>query len=141
VSRALADELVKSHLRCFGRPLLENAPHDAERLANQLFAASTYCWPTGWKRTLVSSIANVAVLSLWGCEWTSLVGMPSRLTAEPSHRQSRVAVLKQALEQESMEGYTGVRVNHRGRRYSNRSGQDLAAETPDGNALRAGRRV
>jgi len=59
----------------------------------------------------------MAALPLWGCEWNILVGMPSRLAAEPSHRQSRAAMLKQALEQESTEGYEGVRVGRRGRRF------------------------
>jgi hypothetical protein len=46
-----------------------------------------------------------------------MVGMPSRLTAEPAERQARPAVLILAQRREAIEGYAGIRVDSHGRRF------------------------
>jgi len=61
--------------------------------------------------------ANAAALSLWGRSWDVMVGMPSRLTAEPEERASRAAALATALRQDAIAGYGGVRIDSRGRRF------------------------
>jgi hypothetical protein len=43
--------------------------------------------------------------------------MPSRLTAEPAERRARSAVLARALRSEAIEGYGGIRIDSRGRRF------------------------
>jgi hypothetical protein len=46
-----------------------------------------------------------------------MVGMPSRLTAEPLERQARQGALDLARRQEAIANYAGVRVNRQGRRF------------------------
>jgi hypothetical protein len=46
-----------------------------------------------------------------------MVGMPSKLTAEPAERASRRQALITAQAQDAIEGYRGIRVDSRGRRF------------------------
>jgi hypothetical protein len=61
--------------------------------------------------------ANAAALRLWDRPWASMVGMPSRLTAEPVERQARRVALELARRQEAIANYAGVRVNRHRRRF------------------------
>jgi hypothetical protein len=60
---------------------------------------------------------NAAALRLWRRRWEEMVGMPSRLTAEPSERQAREDALASARRREAMGGYGGIRVDRDGRRF------------------------
>jgi hypothetical protein len=46
-----------------------------------------------------------------------MVGLPSRLTAEPAERRARSAMLARALRREAIEGYGGIRIDSTGRRF------------------------
>jgi hypothetical protein len=46
-----------------------------------------------------------------------MVGMPSRLTAEPCERAARSIALAEALDQGRFSGYSGIRVDSSGRRF------------------------
>jgi hypothetical protein len=61
--------------------------------------------------------ANRAALRLWRRHWAELVGMPSRLTAEPAARQERAQALVRARSQRAITGYGGVRIDSQGRRF------------------------
>jgi hypothetical protein len=61
--------------------------------------------------------ANRAALTLWRRRWREMVGMPSRLTAEPVERQARSAVLARARRSEAIGGYGGIRIDSCGRRF------------------------
>jgi hypothetical protein len=61
--------------------------------------------------------ANRAALNLWDRRWGEMVGMPSKLTAEPSERASRQTALTTAQQQTSFTGYRGIRINRHGRRF------------------------
>ena len=60
---------------------------------------------------------NAAALQLWERSWAEMIGMPSRLTAEPQERASRAQMLATALQQHACEGYSGVRISKSGRRF------------------------
>ncbi|KRO91084.1 MAG: MEKHLA domain-containing protein, partial [cyanobacterium BACL30 MAG-120619-bin27] len=62
--------------------------------------------------------ANRAALRLWQRPWAELVGMPSRLTAEPAERASRRQALLAAQAKEAIAGYSGIRIDSRGRRFA-----------------------
>ena len=62
--------------------------------------------------------ANRAALRLWQRPWAELVGMPSRLTAEPAERASRRQALVTAQAKEAISGYRGIRIDSRGRRFA-----------------------
>ena len=55
--------------------------------------------------------ANRAALLLWRRPWSAMVGLPSRLTAEPAERQSRALALERARRCVALEGYAGIRID------------------------------
>ena len=61
--------------------------------------------------------ANRSALALWRRRWGEMVGLPSRLTAEPEHRAERTRSLARARAQEALRGYGGIRVDRQGRRF------------------------
>ena len=61
--------------------------------------------------------ANRAALTLWRRSWREMVGLPSRLSAEPAERGSRAAALARALAHDTVQNYTGIRVDSQGRRF------------------------
>ena len=61
--------------------------------------------------------ANRAALLLWRRPWSAMVGLPSRLTAEPAERQSRALALERARRCVALEGYAGIRIDSDGRRF------------------------
>jgi hypothetical protein len=61
--------------------------------------------------------ANRAALRLWQRPWPAMVGIPSRLTAEPAEQASRSQALVTAQARDALEGYSGIRIDSRGRRF------------------------
>jgi hypothetical protein len=114
-----ASWLLDSHQRAFGRPLIAAAAGSA---AQELFAAATVVLahdgsanrPDHDPRLIY---ANRSALALWRRPWGEMVGMPSRLTAEPAERSSRALLLASARIQEAISGYTGIRIDSHGRRF------------------------
>jgi hypothetical protein len=49
------------------------------------------------------------------------VGLPSRLTAEAQERPGRARMLASAREQHAIRGYSGIRIDSRGRRFQIRN--------------------
>lgn len=58
--------------------------------------------------------ANKAAAQLWRMRLDELIGMPSRLTAPPNHRESRSAMLGDAARTGFITGYSGTRIAHDG---------------------------
>ena len=61
--------------------------------------------------------ANRAALHLWRRPWHAMVGMPSRLTAEPGERAERAQALGRAQRLAAIDDYAGIRIDSRGRRF------------------------
>ncbi len=116
--RQLAATILESHHRRFGRPLLAGChnwpPHQA---AQELFAATTVVLAHDGGNDPRLTYANAAALRLWDRPWAAMVGMPSRLTAEPQERKARSEALSLARREEAIANYSGIRVNRRGRRF------------------------
>ncbi|WP_322774116.1 MEKHLA domain-containing protein [Synechococcus sp. CBW1107] len=122
--------LLTSHQRAFGRPLIASAspapptptPGEDRRRAQELFAAATVVLahdgnadrPDHDPRLIY---ANSSALALWRRPWAEMIGMPSRLTAEPIERSGRDRLLASARAQEAISGYTGIRIDSHGRRF------------------------
>ncbi|MCP9821022.1 MEKHLA domain-containing protein [Synechococcus sp. Cruz-9H2] len=122
--------LLASHQRAFGRPLIATftpapsgpSPGEARQRAQELFAAATVVLahdgsvdrPDHDPRLIY---ANRSALALWRRPWHEMVGMPSRLTAEPAERSSRARLLTSARALEAISGYTGIRIDSHGRRF------------------------
>mgnify|MGYP002631967706 CR=1 FL=1 len=92
-AQALAGQLLSSHQRAFGTPLLAGLAADASPglIAQELFAAEVVVLahdgadPNSEPGPRLI-YANRAALRLWRRPWGAMVGMPSRLTAEPAER-------------------------------------------------------
>lgn len=121
--RNLAGWLLRSHQHAFGRPLLGlRADDNSRHLAQELFASETVVLahdgsdPGGDPGPRLI-YANRAALRLWRRPWGELIGMPSRLTAEPAEQADRTRVLRQAYSQHISSGYSGIRIDSHGRRF------------------------
>ena len=122
--QATAACLIASHRRAFGRPLIAGLAADAppQRLAQELFASDAVVLahdgadPNGDPGPRLI-YANRAALRLWQRPWAKMVGMPSKLTAEPAEQASRRQALITAQAQDAIEGYRGIRIDSRGRRF------------------------
>ena len=116
--------LLTSYRRAFGRPLIAGLAADAppQGLAQELFASDAVVLahdgadPNGDPGPRLI-YANRAALRLWQRPWAAMVGMPSKLTAEPDERASRRQALITAQAQDAIEGYRGIRIDSRGRRF------------------------
>jgi hypothetical protein len=119
-----ANRILKSHALAFGTPLIAPLPADAtpEQWAQALFASERVVLahdgsdPAGDPGPRLI-YANRAALRLWRRPWGELVGMPSRLTAEPAVRQERSRALLQAQSQQAIANYSGIRIDSQGRRF------------------------
>ena len=111
----LAQCILQSFERAFGRPLL--AGLSAGHQAQELFAGNTVVLAHDGSADPCLIYANAAALQLWERPWADMIGMPSRLTAEPQERSDRAQMLAKALQQHASEGYSGVRISSSGRRF------------------------
>ena len=107
--RQLAERILHSHQQAFGRPLAAGA--------QELFASDAVVLAHDGDSDPRLIYANAAALQLWERPWAEMVGMPSRLTAEPQERASRAQMLATALQQRASQGYSGVRISQSGRRF------------------------
>lgn len=121
---AIAQRILHSHQRAFGATLIAPLHADAtpEQWAQALFAAECVVLAHDGADPSADPgprliYANRAALRLWRRRWAELVGMPSRLTAEPAARQERAQALVRARSQRAITGYGGVRIDSQGRRF------------------------
>jgi hypothetical protein len=61
--------------------------------------------------------ANAAALRLWDAPWNDLVGLSSRLTAPATEQAERSLALNKAKSEDAIEGYSGIRISRKGRRF------------------------
>jgi len=124
-AQALAGQLLSSHQQSFATPLLAGLAADASPglIAQELFTAEVVVLahdgadPSSEPGPRLI-YANRAALRLWRRPWGAMVGMPSRLTAEPAERASRRQALLAAQAQECLRGYRGIRIDSSGRRFA-----------------------
>lgn len=115
----LTRTLLDSHRQAFSRSLLAGCDErlSDRQAAQELFTASRVVLAHDGSPDPRLIYANRSALMLWRCDWCTLVGLPSRLTAEPERRGDRRRMLEQALDLGAIEGYTGVRIDRQGRRF------------------------
>jgi hypothetical protein len=116
---ALVALILESHRAAFGAALVAGVdPRANPRLAAQeVFAADRAVLAHDGAADPRLIYANAAALRLWRRQWEEMIGLPSRLTAEPSERQERARALAIAQAQEAVMGYGGIRVDSAGRRF------------------------
>jgi hypothetical protein len=108
--------LLSSFRRFVGRPLIDGRLDDLEA-ARQIFFAPFVVLSHDAQPDPHLTYGNKTALELWETDWTTLTGMPSRLTAEPVHRDERRRLLERTNQQGFIDNYSGIRVSVKGRRF------------------------
>ena len=108
--------LLDSFARLLGRQLVSRAG-TAEEQAERLFAAPFVVVSHGTEADPVLNYGNRAALALWEMDSATLRRTPSRLTAEPMHRDERARLLERTRRDGFVDDYRGVRISRTGRRF------------------------
>ena len=111
-NQKLVIRLLLSHQRAFGRPLLTCTDQ-----AQELFSSEMAVLAHDNSEDPRLIYANATALRLWERSWDTMIGMPSRYTAEEGAREQRASALQRAEKQDAFEGYSGVRVSRTGQRF------------------------
>jgi quinol monooxygenase YgiN len=117
-AEVIVSRLARSLLKFTGRTLLPGVPPGA--LAPAAFNAPFVLLAHGVEPAPSGPLlcyGNAAALALFELEPTTLVGMPSRLTAEPEQREERASMLRAAGSAGFIDNYAGIRVAASGRRF------------------------
>jgi hypothetical protein len=97
----------------------ERIPRGATPLddARALFEAPFVVVAHGTEPDPVLCYGNRAALGLWKMDADTLTRTPSRLTAEPVHRDERARLLERTTRDGYIRDYQGVRISRTGRRF------------------------
>lgn len=108
--------LLDSFARFLGRDLIPRDASESER-ARRLFEAPFVVVSHGTQADPILNYGNAAALALWEMDWAALVRTPSRLTAEPVHRDERARLLERTRCDGYVDDYAGIRISRSGRRF------------------------
>ena len=111
--RARLALIAESYHRLTGRELVP-APDDP---AQALWDAPGVIVAHGTEADPVFFFGNRAALERFGMTLEAFMGMPSRLSADPLHRDERQALLDRVTRHGFIDDYSGVRVAADGRRF------------------------
>jgi hypothetical protein len=111
-----AQILLNSFRQFLGRELIERSS-DATDEATRLFEAPFVVVSHGTQADPILNYGNRTALTLWETDLTTLTTMPSRLTAEPMHRDERAEMMARAARDGYVDDYRGVRITLTGRRF------------------------
>lgn len=109
-------QLLDSFARLLGRELIDRAGTTAEQSA-RLWQAPFVAVSHGIEADPVLTYGNATALALWEMSWEELTQTPSRLTAEPVHRDERARLLARTRNHGFVDDYSGVRISKTGRRF------------------------
>jgi hypothetical protein len=109
-------ELLRTYHLWTGRHLVEPCG-DAKREARSLFEVPFAVVSGGAEDDQILNYGNQTAMDLWEMDWETLTRTPSRLTAEPMHRDERAAFLRRVRERGFIDDYSGIRISSRGRRF------------------------
>ena len=118
-AQVLINSLLISYQRAFAQPLLVCDQSDPfhRTAAQELFASPIAVLAHDHSPDPLLTYVNNKALRIWGHRWQTMVGMPSRLTAEESEQCERASALQQAHQSAGFRGYGGIRINQEGRRF------------------------
>ena len=108
--------LLDSFARLLGRDLIPRDAPPAEQ-ARRLFESPFVAVSHGTEADPVLNYGNAAALTLWEMDWAAFVQTPSRLTAEPVHRDERARLLERTSRDGYVDDYSGIRISQSGRRF------------------------
>jgi hypothetical protein len=104
--------LAESYRHWTGRPLIEG-----ESLAIVLFEAPFALLSHGTEADPLFNYANRQAMALFRMDWQQIIGLPSRLSAEPMLREAREALLARVAQHGYVDDYSGVRIASDGSRF------------------------
>ena len=108
--------MLDSFQRFLGRDLIPRSGSEYEQ-AKQLFLAPFVVVSHDKRPDPILNYGNQAALDLWEMEIKTFCETPSRLTAEPVHRDERRRLLKRTTESGFVDDYSGIRISSTGRRF------------------------
>jgi hypothetical protein len=85
--------------------------------AQALFDAPFVVVSHGTQADPILNYANRVALGLWEIEIPTLLATPSRLTAEPLHRDERARLLERTTRDGYVDDYRGIRISTTGRQF------------------------
>ncbi len=107
--------LLDSFRRWTGKELLERLTQEEDLLA--LWNAPRVVVSHGTQDDPIFQYGNQQALNLWEMRIDKFLGMPSRLTAEPLHRDERQRLLERTRQYGYVDDYRGVRISRNGKRF------------------------
>ncbi|MBA4018142.1 MAG: MEKHLA domain-containing protein [Pirellula sp.] len=129
-----AQVLLNSFVARVGRELIARHGDPLEE-ATRLYTAPRVVVSHGTQADPVLNYGNRAALELWETDFATLTQMPSRLTAEPLHRDERARLLERTARDGFVDDYRGIRISSRGRRFLIEQAIVWNLESPDGEKL------
>ncbi|MFM7058936.1 MAG: MEKHLA domain-containing protein [Planctomycetota bacterium] len=108
--------LLDSFQKYLGRELIPRSD-DPEDEARRLFEAPFVVVSHGTQEDPVLNYGNRIALTLWEMDASTLTSIPSRLTAEPLHRDERAEMMARALRDGYVDDYQGIRISSTGKRF------------------------
>lgn len=108
--------LLNSFRQFVGRELIDRSGTQAEQ-ARRLFEAPFVVVSHGIQQDPILNYGNQTALSLWEVDAETFLKMPSRLTAEPMHRDERARLLERTSRDGFVDDYKGIRISSSGRRF------------------------
>lgn len=107
--------LLDSYRRLIGKELVPAG--DPAQRAKALYEADFIVVSHDTAPDPVFNYANLAAQRLFGMGWDTFVALPSRLSAEPTHRDERQRLLDAVTRNGYIDDYAGIRVTASGRRF------------------------
>ncbi|HAP08654.1 MAG TPA: MEKHLA domain-containing protein [Planctomycetaceae bacterium] len=111
-----AQLLLDSYQRLLGRELLPRSTDPMDE-ARRLYHAPFVVVSHGTQADPVLNYGNLAAQRLWEMDAVTLTAIPSRLTAEPMHRDERAEMMARAARDGFVDDYRGIRISRTGRRF------------------------
>ena len=108
--------LLDSFAQRLGRELIPRDGSPVEQ-AERLFRAPFVVVSHGTEADPILNYGNAAALALWEMTPEELRRTPSRLTAEPLHRDERARLLERTRRDGYVDDYAGVRISKTGKRF------------------------
>jgi len=108
--------LLNSYRRFLGKELMQRDGSEEEQ-SRSLFEAGFVVVSHGTQTDPILNYGNQTALNLWEMDTETLLQTPSRLTAEPVHRDERAKLLERTSRDGFVDDYRGIRIASTGRRF------------------------
>ena len=108
--------MLDSYRRWLGTDLISREGN-AEEQARRLFEAPFVVVSHGTQPDPILNYGNRTAIVLWEMDVDQLTKTPSRMTAEPVHRDERARLLERTTRDGYVDDYSGIRISSTGRRF------------------------